>query len=381
VDHKINLRRTAAIARKESIQILRDVRSFLIVVSMPAMLMLLMGYGISLDQKHVPVCFFDRNPSQESRELLDRFRSSEYFGFVTEAPSYPTMVAAVDGGRCSLGLVIPNDFAERMREGGDVAVQGIVDGTDDNTANVVFTYAESVIADFSQSVQLNYLERAGFTVSTSALALEPRVWFNESLESRNFIVPGVVALVMAVIGAFLASLTIAREWERGTMEQLISTPVKPLEVTLGKLLPYFGVGMGDTGICIVIALFWFKVPMRGSWPALILASMLFLVAILMLGFWMSAATRSQLLASQFSLLATLLPSFLLSGFGFPIGQTPAVVRAMSYLVPARYYVLLLKNIFLKGAGMASEWQLLLALGFFAGLISFAALRSFQKILR
>jgi len=376
----MNLRRIVALARKESIQILRDVRSLLIVVSMPAMLMLLMGYGISLDQKHVPVCFFDRGPSQESRDLLNRFRSSEYFGFVTAAPTFSAMVRAIDGGRCSLGLVIPNDFAERMREGGDVAVEGIVDATDDNTANLVYTYAESVIAGFSQSVQLNYLERAGLGNATGALALEPRVWFNESLESRNFIVPGVVALVMAVIGAFLASLTIAREWERGTMEQLISTPVTPLEVILGKLLPYFAVGMADTAICVVVAVCWFGVPMRGSWPALILASLMFLLTVLMLGFWISAATRSQLLASQFALLSTLLPSFLLSGFGFPITQTPAVVRAMSYLVPARYYVMLLKDIFLKGAGMASEWRPLLALGLFAVLISFVAMRSFRKTL-
>jgi len=377
----MNLRRTAAVAHKESIQILRDVRSLLIILLMPAMLMLLMGYGMSLDQKHVPVCFFDRDLSQESRDLLNRFRSSEYFGFVTAAPTYAAIVSALDGSRCSLGLVIPNDFAERMHEGGDVAVEGIVDGTDDNTANVVFTYAESVVAEFSQSVQLDYLERSGLRVGTGALALEPRVWFNESLESRNFIVPGVVALVMAVIGAFLASLTIAREWERGTMEQLISTPVTRLEITLGKLLPYFAVGVADTAICLVVVVLWFAVPMRGSWPALVLASMMFLLTVLMLGFWISAATRSQLLASQFSLLATLLPSFLLSGFGFPIRQTPAVVRAMSYLVPARYYVLLLKDIFLKGAGVAREWQPLLALGLFALLISFMAIRSFDKILR
>jgi ABC-2 type transport system permease protein len=376
----MNLWRTAAIAHKESIQILRDVRSLLVIVSMPAMLMLLMGYGMSLDQKHVPVCFFDRDPSQESRDLLNRFRSSEYFGFVTAAPSYPAMASALDDGRCSLGLVIPNDFAERMRKGGDVAVEGIVDGTDDNTANVVFTYAESVIAGFSQSVQLNYFERAGLKNGTDALALEPRVWFNESLESRNFIVPGVVALVMAVIGAFLASLTIAREWERGTMEHLISTPVKPLEITLGKLLPYFVVGMADTVICILVVVFWFAVPMRGSWSALILASIMFLLTVLMLGFWISATTRSQLLASQFCLLATLLPSFLLSGLSFPITQTPAVVRALSYLVPARYYVLLLKDIFLKGAGMMREWQSLLALGLFVTLISFMAIRSFDKVL-
>jgi ABC-2 type transport system permease protein len=186
---------------------------------------------------------------------------------------------------------------------------------------------------------------------------------------------------MAVIGAFLASLTIAREWERGTMEQLISTPVRPLEITFGKLLPYFAVGMADTAICVLVAVLWFKVPMRGSWPTLILASTMFLLTVLMLGFWISAATRSQLLASQFSLLATLLPSFLLSGFGFPIAQTPVVVRAMSYLVPARYYVLMLKDIFLKGAGMADEWQRLLALGLFAIFVTLVATRSFDKILR
>jgi ABC-2 type transport system permease protein len=377
----MNLGRMRAVARKESIQILRDVRSLLIVFSMPVMLMLLMGYGISLDQKHVPVCFFNMDPSKESRDLLNRFRSSEYFGFVTAVPTYQAMVAALDRGRCRLGLVIPHDFAERLHEGANVAVQGIVDGTDDNTANVIFTYAESVVGSFSQSLQVNYLEQTGFRDSTNALTLEPRVWFNESLESRKFIVPGVVALVMAVIGAFLASLTIAREWERGTMEQLISTPVQPLEITFGKLLPYFAIGMGDTAICLLVAVFWFGVPMRGSSATLILASVMFLLTVLMMGFWISAAARSQLLASQLSLLATLLPSFLLSGFGFPITQTPLIVRALSYLVPARYYVMLLKNIFLKGAGMASEWQPLLALGLFAVLLSSIAMRSFHKTLQ
>jgi len=374
----MNWRRTTAIARKEAIQIRRDVRSLLIAVSMPAMLMLLMGYGISLDQKHVPVCFFDRESSQSSRALLARFRSSQYFGFVTAAPTYPALVAAVDAGRCNLGLVIPNDFAERLGQGGDVAVEGIVDGTDDNTANLVLTYAESVIGGFSRSLQLEYLEQAGLKGAAGGVALGPRVWFNETLESRNFIVPGVVALVMAAIGAFLASLTIAREWDRGTMEQLISTPVRPTEITVGKLVPYFVIGVADTAICILVAVFWFRVPMRGSFVILLVGSMLFLLTVLMLGFWISAATRSQLLASQFSLLATLMPSFLLSGFGFPLMQTPLVVRAMSYLVPARYYVSLMKSIFLKGAGLGSEWQPLLALGCFATVISIVAMRSFRK---
>lgn len=377
----MNVHRTMAIARKEAIQILRDARSLLIVVSMPAMLMLLMGYGISMDQKHVPICSFDRDPSLESRDLLDRFRSSQYFGFVAATHTYPALVAAVDDGRCSLGLVIPNDFATRLRKGGEVSIEGIVDGTDDNTANVVFTYAESAIAGFSRSVRLKYLERAGVNTTADGLSLEPRVWFNEALQSRNFIVPGVVALVMAVIGAFLASLTIAREWERGTMEQLISTPVKPIEVTLGKLLPYFVIGMGDTAICVCVAVFWFEVPMRGSVATLIAASTLFLLVVLMLGFWISAATRSQLLASQYSLLATLLPSFLLSGFAFPIMQTPMVVRAISYLIPARYYVTLLKSIFLKGSGLASDWRPLLALALFAVLLSRVAMRSVRKTLQ
>ena len=376
----MNLRRTVVIAHKEVIQILRDVRSLLIVVSMPAMLMLLMGYGISLDQKHVPVCFFDRDSSQPSRDLLDRFRSSEYFRVVSAVSTYRQLAATIDVGSCRLGLVIPNDFAERLHEGLDVPVQGVVDGTDDNTANVVFTYAEAVIGGFSQSVQLDFLRSASLRGGAGGVVLEPRVWFNERLESRNFIVPGIVALVMAVIGAFLASLTVAREWERGTMEQLISTPVKPLEVALGKLTPYFAIGLADTAACVSMAVFWFGVPMRGSTVILVVGSTLFLLVVLMLGFWISATTKSQLLASQISLLVTLLPSFLLSGFAFPLMQTPIVVRAMSYAIPARYYVELLKSIFLKGSGLDSEWHPLLALALFAVVLGTLALGSVRKTL-
>jgi ABC-2 type transport system permease protein len=263
----------------------------------------------------------------------------------------------------------------------EVPVQGIVDGTDDNSANLVFTYAEAVIEAFSQSLQFDFLKSAGAGGGSGGVVLEPRVWFNEQLESRNFIVPGIVALVMAMIGAFLASLTVAREWERGTMEQLISTPVKPLEIALGKLMPYFVIGMADTTACVAVAVCWFDVPMRGSMLILVAGSTLFLLVVLMLGFWISATTKSQLLASQISLLATLLPSFLLSGFAFPLMQTPLVVRAMSYAIPARYYVELLKSVFLKGPGLQSDWRPLLALALFAGLIGTVALGSVRKTLQ
>ena len=212
--------RLLAIARKETIQIRRDPRSLLVVLLMPVMLMALMGYGINLDQKHVPLCVYDREGSQQSQDLLHRFTSNEYFHLALDARNYRELTDAIDRETCALGIVIPLRFSERLSQGETVGVQAIVDGTDDNSANLAIGYATQVIAGFSSDVQLDTLRRAGGTMNPPSLTVEARTWFNEELESRNFMVPGVVAIVMAVIGTFLTSLTIAREWERGTMEQL-----------------------------------------------------------------------------------------------------------------------------------------------------------------
>jgi ABC-2 type transport system permease protein len=376
----MNWGRMVALARKETIQIRRDPRSLAVVLLMPAMLMALMGYGIGLDQTHIPLCVYDREGSQQSQDLLMGFVSNRYFSLKLNARGYHELIDAVDGGRCVVGVIVPQRFSQLLDAGQTANVQAVIDATDNNTANLVIGYAQVVVARFSGGVQLAYMRRKGPGLGAQALNVEFRTWFNEDLESRNFIVPGVVALVMAVIGTFLTSLTIAREWERGTMEQLVSTPVRPIEVIAGKLIPYFVIGMIDAASCAAISAWWFEVPFRGSLTMLFGASALFLTCVLLLGFLISALARTQLAASQFALLSTFLPAFLLSGFAFPIDQMPAPVRAITRIFPARYYVTILKSIFLKGTGIRPLIAPMLAMLIFAGVVGAATIRGFRKTL-
>jgi ABC-2 type transport system permease protein len=374
----MSLGRLLALARKETIQIRRDPRSLAVVLLMPVMLMALMGYGIGLDQTNVPLCVYDREGSQLSQDLLKGFVSNRYFSLQLDARDYPALVDAIDSGRCTVGVVVPLYFSKLLHAGQPATVQALIDATDNNTANLIIGYTQAVVARFSANVQLNYQQRKGPALGAPALSVEGRTWFNEDLESRNFIVPGVVALVMAVIGTFLTSLTIAREWERGTMEQLVSTPVTPLEVIAGKLIPYFIIGMADAASCAAISVWWFEVPFRGSYLLLFGASSLFLTGVLLLGFLISALARTQLAASQFALLTTFLPAFLLSGFAFPIDQMPAAVRIITRIFPARYYVTILKSVFLKGAGIRPLAAPMVAMGIFAVVVGAGAIRGFKK---
>jgi len=370
--------RLVAVARKEVIQVLRDSRSLLIVVLMPIMLMLLFGYGVSLDIKHTPVCALDREGSQQSQDLLKRFQASDYFDIIEVVTDDSTLVRGLDAGRCRLALVVPHDFSRQLAATGRTSVQALVDATDDNTANVIFGYAEAVVASYASEVRLEWLRRRGGTQTALPLAVQARTWFNEELESKAFIVPGVVAIVMAVIGTFLTSLTIAREWERGTMEQLVSTPVTSLEIMLGKLAPYFVIGMFDVALCTAIGIAWFEVPFRGRPITLFASSGLFLVVVLGIGYFLSVVTKSQLAASQAALVATFLPAFLLSGFLFSIEQMPVFIRVITYVVPARYYVSVLKDVFLKGSSFTQLWDDLLALTVFAVIIGSLATVVFRK---
>jgi ABC-2 type transport system permease protein len=374
----MSYRRFAAVASKEMIQIIRDTRSLIIVILMPVILVLLFGYGVNLDVKHVPVYVFDREGSQQSQDLLKRFQASEYFRLMRTVDSYPELVRAIDDGHAKLGLVIPPDFSERLRSGQLVSVQAIVDATDDNTANIAVNYSQAVVSGFSQDVQIEWLRDRGVNFTGLPLKVEARTWYNEDLESSAFIVPGVLALVMSVIGAFLTSLTIAREWERGTMEQLVSTPVTPLEIMLGKLVPYFVIGMFDVGVCTALALLWFKVPFRGSLLTLFLCSSMFLIVVLSLGFFISVIAKNQLAASQIALIATFLPAFLLSGFLFAIEQMPTVIQYITRLLPARYYVSALKKIFLKGTPVTMLYGELIPLAIFTVLLATVATRAFHK---
>ena len=370
--------RFLAVARKEVIQILRDSRSLIIVVIMPVILVLLFGYGVNLDLKGLPIYVYDRDGSQQSQDLLKRFQASEYFDVARAVNDYPALVRSIDDGHAKMGIVIPWDFSQRLHDGRPVQVQALVDGSDDNTANVLIGYAQAVVQGYSSDIQLDWLRDRGQLVQSAPVSVETRTWYNEDLESSAFIVPGVLALVMSVIGAFLTSLTIAREWERGTMEQLISTPVTPLEVMLGKLMPYFVIGMFDVIVCAVIAIYWFQVPFRGSFPTLLVSSAMFLVVVLSLGFFISVIAGSQLAASQIALLVTFLPAFLLSGFLYSIEQMPVVLQWITRVLPARYYVSVLKKIFLKGTPAALLYTDLVPLAVFTVVLAVLATRSFHK---
>jgi len=372
--------RVGAIARKEFLQVRRDPRSLLLALLMPAMQMLLLGYGVNLDLDHIPLCVLDREGSQNSQALMKRFQASHYFEIARVLGNYGSLKAAVDDGTCKLAIVIPPDFSAMLAAAGTSSVQAIADATDQNTATLALGYAQSVVGAFANDVQVEWAQAHGQALPTQSVSVEYRVWFNEQLESRNFIIPGVVALIMALVGAQLTSLTIAREWERGTMELLISTPVKPMELMIGKLAPYFAIGLLDAVFCLVFAIAWFDVPFRGSYVTLFLTSSLFLVVILGIGYLISVAIRSQVGASQIALLLTMLPTTLLSGFAFPIDQMPTAIRAITYLVYGRYFVTILKSVFLKGSGLQDLLIPILALSVYAAAIAFLAARAFRKTL-
>jgi len=374
----MSLRRIYAIMRKEFIQISRDVRSLLIIFAIPLILLFIYGYAVNLDVKHIPLCIYDRDGSQDSQDLLKAFQATEYFEIVHLARDYADVVRQIDTGSCAIAIVIPVRFSQDLRERGGTSVQAILDASDSNSASIGLGYAQGIVAAYSSRVQLDWAQHRGAAPPVPPIDIRARTWFNEDLESMANIVPGVVALVMAVVGAFLTSLTIAREWERGTMEQLISTPVQPLEIQIGKLVPYFLIGMSDTALCSVLGVKWFGVPFRGSWPLLFGSSALFLIVVLSLGYWMSVTAKSQLAASQFALVATFLPTFLLSGFLFPIDQMPLVVQFITRILPARYYITILRNIFLKGTPVSLFADQFVALVIYAFVLVTLATRAFHK---
>jgi ABC-2 type transport system permease protein len=340
--------------------------------------MLLFGYGVNLDLKGMPIYVYDQEGSQQSQDLLKHFQSNEYFHVARVVDNYAALTRALDDGSAKLVIVIPWNFSRQLNAGGPVPVQALVDATDDNTANVLMGYAEAVVQGYSSQIQIAWLRQHGIAVQTAPISVETRTWFNENLESSAFIIPGVLALVMSVIGAFLTSLTIAREWERGSMEQLISTPVTAMEIMLGKLAPYFVIGMFDVAVCAFLAIAWFHVPFRGSFFTLTLASALFMIVVLALGFLISVLAKNQFAASQIALLITFLPAFLLSGFLFAIEQMPPALQWITRILPARYYVSALKKIFLKGTSTAMLTADLIPLAVFAIILTFVATRSFHK---
>ena len=347
----MNPRRLWAVARKEFLHIRRDPRSLGMAIAIPMLLLLLFGYALTLDVDHVPTVVWDQSASPASREFLGQFAGSPYFELNRYVDNYRDVERAIDTRAALVALIIPPDFAARLGAGRPTPVQMIVDGSDANTATIALGYAAAVTTTWSQAITLAARQRVGGRALRPPLDLRPRVWYNPDLESRNYIIPGLIAVITMIIAALLTSLTVAREWERGTMEQLISTPVKGPELILGKLLPYFVLGLLDVVIAVLMGEFLFQVPLRGSVALLFGMAAVFLAGALSLGLLISVVARSQLLASQVAMIATFLPAFLLSGFMYAISNMPAPLQLVTYLIPARYFVALLKGIYLKGVGL------------------------------
>jgi ABC-2 type transport system permease protein len=334
-------RRLTALMRKESRQLLRDPSSIAIGIVMPVVLILLFGYGLSLDVTNVPVAIVMEDVSADARELAAGFQLSHYFEPVM-VKSMPQAEQLMISRKIDGIIRIRSDFSRQLAAG-HAEVQVLASGTQANNARVIEGYAQGAIGQWSarRAAEGNAVAGGGITVAS-------RLWFNEANDSHYYLVPGLIVLIMTLIGAFLTALVMAREWERGTIEALFVTPVRADEILLGKMVPYFALGMAGLALCVIAAKLLFAVPLRGSIFVLAASSTLYLLVTLGLGLWVSSATKSQFVASQIALLVTFMPAMMLSGFLFDLRSAPLAIRLISYVLPARYYVALLQTEFLAG---------------------------------
>jgi ABC-2 type transport system permease protein len=368
------------VARKEFLHVVRDPRALGISIALPMVLLLLFGFALTLDVDNVPLSVWDQSGTPQSRDLVSRFEGSRYFTVQSRTAGYGDIEGALDRGEALAALVIPRDFARKLGTAGGAKVQFIADGADANTATLVLSYADSVLAAYGQEVRRGDMEKILGRTQAPPVAFRPRVWFNPEMESKQAIIPGLIAVIMMIIAALLTSLTVAREWETGTMEQLISTPLRGPELVVGKLVPYFVIGMVDMGLSVAVGRYLFGLPLRGSPALLVGMSAVFLAGSLSLGLLISIRAKNQLVASQFAFVLTFLPAFLLSGFMFDVANMPTALQAVSYLIPARYFINLLRGLFLKGVGISVLWEEGVFLLLFAAVLTALALRSFKKSL-
>jgi ABC-2 type transport system permease protein len=347
------IRKTLAVGHKEMRQIVRDRRSLLILLFVPAFFLLLYGYALNFDIRDVPLAVQDQDHSTRSRELVSAFVNSGYFTLSGYVDSDEEISTLVDRGLARATLVIPGGFERDLNTGVPATVQVILDGDNANTASTVMGYSQSIVSGF------------GGPVSVAPLTLEPRIWYNPQLRSTLFLIPGLIAYIAMITAVVSTALSVVREKERGTMEQVRMAPVSPLSFILGKTLPYFVLSFASALIIILTAMALFDLPMRGSWALLCLSIGLFLVGAMAQGLLISTIADSQQVAFQLALLSSFLPTFILSGFIFPISSMPAVIQAITHVVPARYFLVALRAVVLKGAGLGAFWEDLVALTIFA----------------
>jgi ABC-2 type transport system permease protein len=334
--------RLRGLVRKEFLQVLRDPSSIAIAFLMPFLLLLLFGYGVSLDAEHVPIAVVAEVPNADTSSFLGAFSQSRYVVPVA-IPTMREAVEALDKGRVEGIVYMKDDFSRGIRSPAGAPVQVIVNGVDANNARLVLGYVQGVWSKWLEKEALSAGQSLALPVQ-----IQQRIWFNSELRSRNFIVPGLIAIIMTLIGTLLTAMIMAREWERGTMEALMVTPVTIREVMMGKLIPYYMLGMGGMLLSVLMAVFLFDVPLRGSLWVLFVASSLFLFAALGMGLLISVVAKNQFVAGQTAIISTFLPAFILSGFLFDISSMPAPVQVITHVIPARYFIAILQTLFLAG---------------------------------
>jgi ABC-2 type transport system permease protein len=365
-----------AIAKKEFIHLIRDPRSLAIAILLPVILLFIYGYAVSTDVKNLPMAVLDNCKTEQSRQLINKFVYTGYFVVVADLQSEKQFAEILDSGKAKVVINIPGDFAKNIASGRKAEIQVLLDGSDPLTASSALSYINGI----SQQYFSGLLEKRSKMIkgSLTPVNLIQRVWYNENLRSLNFYIPGLISMILMMLSATLTSLTIVSEKEQGTMEALVASPIKKNELMLGKILPYIIIAFWDVVLVTAIGFFWFKVPIHGSYILMLFCSCIFLAGALGMGLLFSTIARSSQEAMQLALLTTMLPSMLLSGMVFPIENMPKVVQLVTYLVPARYFLRILRGIFLKGVGISHLWSDIIPMTLFSIFMMWLCIRSFKK---
>ncbi|MFC1866607.1 ABC transporter permease [Thermodesulfobacteriota bacterium] len=352
-----------AIARKEFYHLIRDFRSLYLAFIIPLFLILMFGYALSLDVDNVRTVVVDHDKTYSSRNLIARLNASPYFDIIKHLPDGNSAGRHLDNGWATMAVIIPAGWTEDIRADREAAIQVLLDGSDPNFAGLSRGYITSFIERYNHAALNDFIDRKGMNELKSPVDSRIRVWFNEDLDSRNFIVPGIIAVIIMIVGVILTSLVIAREYENGTMETIRSLPVRASEFLAGKAVPYFLIGLTDVLIAVLMGQILFDVVMKGSFWLMVLASTIYLWVALSLGLLISVITKSQLPANQIAILVSFLPSMLLSDFVFPVENMPKILQLITYIVPARYFIDILNGLYLRNLGFSYLWPGYVVLSF------------------
>jgi ABC-2 type transport system permease protein len=374
----MDLRKIQAVARKEYYHLIRDFRSLYLAFIIPLLLILMFGYALSLDVEDIKTVVVDHDKSESSRDFVRRLNASAYFNVIDHLPNTASAVRSLDQNLAILAIIIPPDWTENLKSDRKSPLQVIIDGSDPNFAGSTRAYITAYISEINQKALLQFLNRQGRMEIKQPVEGRIRVWFNEDLESRNFIVPGIIAIIIMIVGALLTSLVIAREYENGTMETIRSLPVRSDEFLLGKAVPYFFIGLTDVLVAILMGQVLFGVVMKSSFWLMVAASAIYLGVALSIGLLISTLTKSQLVANQMAILVTYLPSLLLSNFVFPQENMPVVLKMLSFIVPATYFIDILNGLYLRNLGMDQLWSSYLVLLLMFGFLAMLNLLSLKK---